>query len=483
MVNRDFFSALEQLEREHKLNQRMLLEALEVGMAAAFKRETGEGRAVAVKISPERGAIEFYAYQTVVDGEPIDETQLTLDEAQDIKPDAKIGEVIGEDVSPKQLSRIAAQAAKQIILQKINDAKKDQARSDMSNKEGELMQSIVRRVDPLNIYVEIVGTQMEGVMGSSDRVPGEKLKVGDRVKVYIKKVRDTTRGTHVSVSRSCAGYVRKLFEIEVPELRGGLVKVKNIVREASYRTKMAVYSEDPNIDSIGSCIGTKGTRINTIVNELSGEKVDVILYCDDPSEYIARALSPAKVLMVQLNETERIAKVVVPDDKLSLAIGRSGQNARLAARLTGFKIDVKPYSAIMSSLDQMNDKDEQSDADNEVTEKPAIKTQQAQDQAESYQTPIAEPIDYYGDAHGYGIPPYAENYAPEDIMYRQAPPMMDYPNYDMSNIDYDSNIAPDEYNPNLDYNANNPYTEDGTQYIPDADSQYNPDADSYDGGY
>ncbi|MDR0751311.1 MAG: transcription termination factor NusA [Christensenellaceae bacterium] len=350
MINRDFFSALAQIERDNKIPKGALISSLEAGLASAFRKETGECRAITAKLNEEHGIIEFYAYQTVVDGEPTDETELSLDEAHDIKPDAQIGDVIGENISPKDFSRIAAQTAKQLILLKINEAKKEQARLDMSNREGELILSIVRRVDPLNTYVEIGGTQMEGVLSAGDRIPNEKLKVGDKIKVYIKNVREGYRGTHISVSRSCAGFVRRLFDMEVPELRSNLVKVKNIVREAGARTKMAVYSDDPNIDAIGACIGPKGTRINTIINELGGEKVDLIQYCPDPSEYIARALSPAKVLMVQLNETDKQAKVVVPDDKLSLAIGRSGQNARLAAKLTGFKIDVKPYSAIMEPV-------------------------------------------------------------------------------------------------------------------------------------
>ena len=351
MQNKEFFAALDMVEREYKLDKAMLLESLEAGLAAAFKKETGENRAVAVKLNPENATIKFYAYYVVVEGEPSADYELSLEEAREIKEDAEVGEYIGEDVVVNDLSRIAAQTAKQVIMQRINGAKREQAKSEMNEKEGELMQAIVRRIDGGVVYVEIVGTQMEGVMAQSDQIFGEKLNVNDKIKVYVKRVRDTSKGSQVVVSRSCAGFVKKLFEIEVPELRSNLVKVKNIVREAGYRTKMAVYSEDPNLDAIGSCIGAKGVRVNAIVAELNGEKVDVIPYSSDPGEYIARALSPARVLMVQLNETEKHAKVVVPDEKLSLAIGKSGQNARLAARLTGYKIDVKPYSAVMAEDD------------------------------------------------------------------------------------------------------------------------------------
>ena len=354
MKNRELFLALDQLENEHKIDKQLLIASLEAGLASAFKKESGESRAVAVRMNPETYTIEFFAYQTVVDGEPQDDNELSLEEARDIKPDAVVGELIGEEVSPDDLSRIAAQTAKQVITQRINEAKREQVMSEMNEKEGELMQAVVRRVEPTGtVSVEIVGTQMEGILTTGEQVRGERLAVGDKIKVYIKKVRTDSKGTsRVMVSRACAGFVRKLFEIEVPEIRSNLVKIKNIVREAGLRTKLSVYSDDPNIDSIGSCIGPKGSRVNAIINELNGEKVDVILYSSNPSEYIVRALSPAKVLMVQLNETDMQAKVVVPDDKLSLAIGKGGQNAKLAAKLTGYKIDVKPYSEVIATLSE-----------------------------------------------------------------------------------------------------------------------------------
>lgn len=354
MKNRELFLALDQLENEYKIDKQLLIASLEAGLASAFKKESGESRAVAVRMNPETYTIEFFAYQTVVDGEPQDDNELSLEEARDIKPDAVVGELIGEEVSPDDLSRIAAQTAKQVITQRINEAKREQVMSEMNEKEGELMQAVVRRVEPTGtVSVEIVGTQMEGILTTGEQVRGERLAVGDKIKVYIKKVRTDSKGTsRVMVSRACAGFVKKLFEIEVPEIRSNLVKIKNIVREAGLRTKLSVYSDDPNIDSIGSCIGPKGSRVNAIINELNGEKVDVILYSSNPSEYIVRALSPAKVLMVQLNETDMQAKVVVPDDKLSLAIGKGGQNAKLAAKLTGYKIDVKPYSEVIATLSE-----------------------------------------------------------------------------------------------------------------------------------
>ncbi len=352
MINREFFLALDELEKERKLDKQMLISSIEAGLASAYKKEMGESRAVSAKLNPESGRIEFYAYQTVVDGEPQEDSQLSLEEARDVKPDAKIGDVIGEDITPKSLSRIAAQTAKQVIMQRINEAIREQIAAEMNDKEGELVQAIVRRIENNIVYVEITNSQMEGVMNINDQVYGEKYEIGDKIKVYVKKVRDTVKGTQVVVSRSCAGFAKKLFEMEVPELRSGLVKVKNIVREAGNRTKMAVYSDDPNLDALSACIGPKGERVNNVARELNGEKIDVILYTTNLREYIVRCLNPLKSIVgLKIDEAAGKAQVVVPDDKLSLAIGKGGMNARLAARLTGLKLDIKPLSEVKEQFE------------------------------------------------------------------------------------------------------------------------------------
>lgn len=352
MINREFFLALDELEKERKLDKQMLISSIEAGLASAYKKEMGESRAVSAKLNPESGRIEFYAYQTVVDGEPQEDSQLSLEEARDVKPDAKIGDVIGEDITPKSLSRIAAQTAKQVIMQRINEAIREQIAAEMNDKEGELVQAIVRRIENNIVYVEITNSQMEGVMNINDQVYGEKYEIGDKIKVYVKKVRDTVKGTQVVVSRSCAGFAKKLFEMEVPELRSGLVKVKNIVREAGNRTKMAVYSDDPNLDALSACIGPKGERVNNVARELNGEKIDVILYTSNLREYIVRCLNPLKSIVgLKIDEAAGKAQVVVPDDKLSLAIGKGGMNARLAARLTGLKLDIKPLSEVKEQFE------------------------------------------------------------------------------------------------------------------------------------
>ncbi len=358
MINKEFFLALEQLERERKLDKQMLIASIEAGLASAYKKEMGESRTVTAKLNRDNGRIEFYAYQTVVEGEPQEDSQLSLEEALDIKPDAKIGDIIGEDITPKDLSRIAAQTAKQVIMQRINEAIREQVANEMNDKEGELVLAIVRRIESNIVYVEITNSQMEGVMNLGDQVFGETYSVGDKLKVYVKKVRDTARGTQVVVSRSCAGFVKKLFEMEVPELRSGLVKVKNIVREAGNRTKMAVYTDDVNLDALASCIGPKGERVNNVVRELNGEKIDVILYTPNIREYIVRCLNPLKnIIALKVDENAGRAQVIVPDDKLSLAIGKGGMNARLAARLVGLKLDIKPFSQVAEQFEGADDED------------------------------------------------------------------------------------------------------------------------------
>ncbi len=349
----DFFPALDALEKERKISKEVMLEALKAGIASAYKKEYGESRDIIVRINEEKQSVKVYAHRLVVEDEFEDsdefdfETQISLTDAKEYKSDAKVGDVILEDITPVNFSRIATQTAKQVIMQRINDARTQYVLSEMSEKQGEILNATVRRKEGDNVFVEISGSQMEGILMRSDQVPGETYNVGDIVKVFIKKIRETTgHATQVIVSRSSAGFVKRLFEMEVPEIKAGLVTINGIVREAGYRTKIAVSSYDPNVDAVGSCIGNKGIRVNAIVAELGGEKIDVIEYCDNPIEFIPRALSPAPVMMISLDEEAKSAKVIVADEKLSLAIGRSGQNARLAAKLAGWKIDVKPLSSL-----------------------------------------------------------------------------------------------------------------------------------------
>ncbi len=346
MTNKDFFAALEDLEREKGIPKEVFLEALENALVSACKKQYAGGvGTVELRMSPEKGTIDFFTVKTVVEEVVDRENEITLEDAQSIKKSYKVGDKVYEKFVPKDFSRIAAQTAKQVIMQKLHETERDATMNEFSNKEGELMIGVVRKIDQKNVYVELGKGQIEGLMLPSDQVQGEKYNVNDSIKVFVKRVKSGYKGAQVLVSRTSPGLVRKLFEEEVPEIKQGVVQIKEISREAGARTKMAIYAEDPRIDAIGACVGNKGARVNAVVEELHGEKIDIIPWSENPLEFIAKALSPAKVLMVTQLEGEKTAMAVVPDDKLSLAIGKDGQNARLAVKLTGWKIDVKSKSA------------------------------------------------------------------------------------------------------------------------------------------
>ncbi len=342
MINKDFFSALEELEQQKKINSEQFIETLETALTSAYKKMYGEAKNALVKLNPEKNTIKIYSYKKVVEEVEDEDKEISLEEARKIKKSYQIGDSVVEEETTKDFGRIAAQTAKQVVMQKLKELEKQMALSELSEKEDELLTTIVKRIDNGVVYVQIAGSHSEGVMLESDQIPGEKFREGDRIKVYVKKIKDSFRGPQIQVSRSNIGFVRKLFELEVPEIESGEVIIKNIARDPGNRTKVSIYSEKPNVDAVGACVGNRGVRINTIVSELNGEKIDLVLYSDDPLEYIARALSPAQIISVETNDSLKASRVIVPNDKLSLAIGKNGQNVRLAARLTGWKIDVKP---------------------------------------------------------------------------------------------------------------------------------------------
>lgn len=362
MVNKDFFKALDDLEAERKIDKETFIQTLEAALTSAYKKMYGEAKSALVKLYPEKSTIRIYSYKTVVDEVEDPDKEISLADARLVKKSHKVGDVVMQEETTKDFGRIAAQTAKQVVMQKLREMERQNAASELSEKEDELLTTIVKRVDGDNVYVQIPGTNTEGVMMKNDQIPGDKFNVGDRVKVYVKKIKESFKGLQVQVSRSNIGFIRKLFELEIPEVASGEVKIKNIARDAGNRAKVAVYTERPNIDVIGACVGNRGTRINTIINELNGEKIDLVEYSEDPLEYIARALSPAKVLSVETNDSLNMSQVIVPDDKLSLAIGRGGQNVRLAAKLTGWKIDVKPESYLKPA------QTEETETDYELTE-------------------------------------------------------------------------------------------------------------------
>ncbi len=353
MVNKDFFKALDDLESEKKIDKDTFIKTLETALTSAYKKMYGEAKSAMVKLYPERNTIKIYSYKTVVAEVEDPDKQISLADAKLSKKSSKVGDIVAVEETTKDFGRIAAQTAKQVVMQKLREMERQTAANELSEKEDELLTTIIKRVDGDTVYVQIAGTNTEGVMMKNDQIPGDKFNVGDRVKVYVKKIKDSYRGPQVQVSRSNIGFVRKLFELEIPEIANGDVKIKNIARDPGNRAKVAVYTEKQNVDAVGACVGNRGTRINTIVNELNGEKIDLVEYSSDPLEYIARALSPAKVLSVETNDSLNMAQAIVPDDKLSLAIGKFGQNVRLAAKLTGWKIDVKPESFLKPKSDSV----------------------------------------------------------------------------------------------------------------------------------
>ncbi|MBE5738359.1 MAG: transcription termination/antitermination protein NusA [Clostridiales bacterium] len=348
MVNKDFFQALKDLEEQKGINQEYFMEALESALTSAYKKHIGEARSAFVKLNPEKHTIKVYSYKTVVEEVLDGDKEISLADARLRKKSIKIGDTVQDEETPKNFGRIAAQTAKQVIMQRIREAERSRVMDEVNTKQDELVTGIIRRIDNGTVYVDLGMTEVEGVLGPKDQIPGEKYTINQRIKVVVKTIKEGYNAPYVQLSRSSASFVRKLFELEVPEIANGEIVIKNIVREAGYRTKMSVYSSNRTIDCIGACVGNKGMRVNEIVNELGGEKIDIVPYSEDAGEYIVAALSPATVLYIHTNIEDKTSLAVVPDDKLSLAIGKSGQNVRLAARLTGWKIDVKAKSAVPS---------------------------------------------------------------------------------------------------------------------------------------
>lgn len=358
MINQDFFLALEDLEREKGISQAEFISALENALVIAYKKSTGVSGGVEVRLNPEKKSIKIYSVRNVVETVEDVEKEISLEEAQEIKKSYKVGDVVSVEIISKNFGRIAAQTAKQILMQKLREIERENTVSEFEDKEGELMACTVRRIEDGNVYVEIGGNQIEGILMPKDQVPGEKYELNQRLNVYVKRVKNSGKMAQIVVSRTAVGLVKRLFENEVPEIKQGIVTVKGVAREAGQRTKIAIASEDASVDAIGACVGNKGARVNAIVAELGGEKIDIIPWSENPLEYISRALSPARVVKV-IQTGDDSAMAVVPDDKLSLAIGRSGQNARLAVRLTGWKIDVKSESAAAAEFGETVEKTEE----------------------------------------------------------------------------------------------------------------------------
>ena len=338
----EFFSALDVMAKERRINKEVLFSAIESALISAYKKNFGKTANVRAMIDPEKGKVEVYSIKTVVENVQDPLCEMTLSEARAIRPQYELGDLVEVPVTPKNFGRIAAQTGKQVVVQNLREAERGVIYDEYSQKENEILTAIVQRVENKQVFVEL--GRVEGLLEPAQQMPTEELNVNDRIKVYVLEVSRLGRGPQVFVSRTHPGLVKRLFEIEVPEIVTGVVQIKSIAREAGFRTKMAVYSNDPMVDAVGSCVGTRGMRVENVVNELKTEKIDIVKWSSDPAEYIANALNPARVISVFVSETEKSARVIVPDNQLSLAIGKEGQNARLAAKLTGWKIDIKSQS-------------------------------------------------------------------------------------------------------------------------------------------
>lgn len=342
MDNVEFIEALNQIEKEKGIDKEVIFEAIETSLVSACKKNFGTSQNIKVVINRETGNVACFAQKTVVDEVTDKMLEISLQEAKEINPFFTVGDVIDITVTPKNFGRISAQTAKQVVVQKFREAEREILYNQYITKEKEIITGIVQRKERKNVIIQL--GKIDAILAPNEQIPFEEYNFMDRIKVYVLEVKQTTKGPQIFVSRTHPELVKRLFEQEVPEVHDGVVEIKSIAREAGSRTKIAVCSKDSNVDALGACVGPNGYRVNVIVNELKGEKIDVINWSDDPKKFIAAALSPSKVIAVSINEEEQSAKIVVPDHQLSLAIGKEGQNARLSAKLTGWRIDIKSES-------------------------------------------------------------------------------------------------------------------------------------------
>ncbi|HEY8495873.1 MAG TPA: transcription termination factor NusA [Limnochordales bacterium] len=341
-MNLELVGALNELEKERGISKEILMEAIEAAIVSAYKRHYGSAENVRVVLDDRTGRLRVYALKDVVEEVQDEATEISLAEAQSINPNYKLHDVVEIEVTPRDFGRIAAQTAKQVVVQRIREAERNLIYEEYANRVGDIVTGIVQRQDHRNVIIDL--GRIESVLVPSEQMPGETYPPGSRIKVYITEVRKTPKGPQVMISRTHPGLLKRLFELEVPEIHDGIVEIKAVAREAGNRSKIAVFSYEPNVDPVGACVGPRGTRVQAVVQELKGEKIDIVEWSPDPARFVANALSPAKVVQVFLNHEEKTARAVVPDHQLSLAIGKEGQNARLAARLCGWKIDIKSES-------------------------------------------------------------------------------------------------------------------------------------------
>jgi len=363
-MSAELIHALEQIEKEKGINKEILIEAIEVALITAYKRNYGAALNVEVYIDRLTGDVRVFALKNIVEEVTDPSAELSLEQAKKFGADFEIGDMGEVEVTPRKFGRIAAQTAKQVVMQRIREAERGIIFEEFSNKEEDLVSGVISRYDRKNVIVDL--GRAEAILPPSEQTPGEKYNIHDRIKAYVLNVKKTNKNPQIFISRTHPGLVKRLLELEVPEIHDGTVEIKTIAREAGSRTKIAIFSKNENVDPVGACVGQKGSRIRAIVEELKGEMLDVIKWSSNPLEYIASSLSPAKVVRVDVDEANKVARVIVPDFQLSLAIGKEGQNARLAAKLTGWKIDIKSESQLRAQIEQqlLNYNTVQEQADN-----------------------------------------------------------------------------------------------------------------------
>ena len=354
-MNKEFIQAIEELEREKQISKDILIEAIESALVSAYKKNYGTSQNVRVDINRETGDIDVLMLMDVVGEVEDDMVEISIEDAKEIDPRYEVGDTVAYQVTPMDFGRIAAQTAKQVVVQRIREAERGMIFDDYINRQGEIITGTVQRISNETVFINMGKT--EGILAVTEQVPGETYTINSRIKVYIMDVKKTTKGPQVYLSRSHPGLVKRLFELEVPEIQEGVVEIKSISREAGSRTKIAVWTEDSNVDPVGACVGSRGVRVQAVVDELFGEKIDIIPWNPDPATLISNVLSPAKVESVILGDEGKSATVIVPDYQLSLAIGKEGQNVRLAAKLCGWKIDIKSHSQYFGDEEEMGEEE------------------------------------------------------------------------------------------------------------------------------
>lgn len=338
-VSNQLFEAIDYLEKEKGIDKEVLLEALEAALISAYKKNFKSATNVRVDLNVEENKMSVFARKTVIEDVNDPNEEISIEDAQEMDPNYEVEDIIEVEVTPQNFGRIAAQAAKQVVTQRVREAERGVIFNQYVDREEDVMTGIIQRKDRRFIYVNL--GKVEAKLSETEQMPTDEYNIHDRIKVYVMKVENTSKGPQIFISRANPGLLKRLFEMEVPEIYDGVVEIKSIAREAGDRSKISVYADDPDIDPVGSCVGQRGQRVQAIVDELKGEKIDIIEWSEDPVVYVSNALSPSKVTEVVVDEEEKATTVIVPDYQLSLAIGKRGQNARLAAKLTGWKIDIK----------------------------------------------------------------------------------------------------------------------------------------------